>query len=186
MLSAEIFQAKISAITEKWDVLATKCEEHGLEMQCISGLAKEAMGLRALVEELMEVSKKKASKMLAKRKTTETEVVAEHARAKWAKHPPQIVEFEGDLHELEGKYHLPKRCNNVVDLRYTMLRHECDSLKRQIASGELCSETIVQRLANASKDDDALIDVLNLYAVYARKVIQDNFLNTSDALAQRL
>lgn len=52
-----------------------------------------------------------------------------------------------------------------------MLSDEGDSLKRQIASGEVCSGEMVQRPANAFMDVDTLIYDLNIHAAHLQKAI---------------
>lgn len=45
---------------------------------------------------------------------------------------------------------------------------------------------MVQRLANASMDVDALNDDLKRHAAHAQKVVRDTFSNNSVALAERI
>lgn len=60
-----------------------------------------------------------------------------------------------------------ERRNNAADLWYFMVSDERDSLKRQTASGEVCSGEMVQPLVNASKDFVSYIGELNLHAAHA-------------------
>lgn len=62
-------------------------------------------------------------------------MVAEQALSERAEHVAWIAQLEGDLYELMGQLHFLEYQNSVADLRYSILSDECDSLKRQIASG---------------------------------------------------
>lgn len=101
------------------------------------GLAKEARDLRACVVALEEASKTKASKVCAKRRTAETEVVAEQTRTERAEPTAKIAQLKDVLHELNGKLDFSERRNSFADSRYSILSDECESLKRQVASGEV-------------------------------------------------
>lgn len=74
--------------------------------------------------------------------------------------------------------------NNVVNSQCFKISVECDSLKRQIVSGGICSEGMVQCLRNASKDIDAAIDALNRHATHAQKAVRVYFRNKSVASVQ--
>lgn len=52
-----------------------------------------------------------------------------------------------------------------------MLVDECHRLKHQIVSGSVRSGEMIQRLANASKDVDGLIDDLNSHATPTQKAV---------------
>lgn len=54
--------------------------------------------------------------------------------------------------------------NSIADSRYIMHSEKCDLRKFQVANGTICSEEIVQRLANITKYSNALIDGLNHHA----------------------
>lgn len=56
----------------------------------------------------------------------------------------------------------------------------------QIASGEVCSGEMSQRLANAFKDVDELINDLNHHDAHAQKVVGETFRHKSAPLAGRL
>lgn len=94
--------------------------------------------------------------------------------------------MKGDLHEVKGKLDFMDCLNNVADLRYSMLSIESDSLKRQIPSGGVRSEKIVQQPANASKDVDSSIDYFNRHSTCAQRAELDTFRNTSVAFPEPL
>lgn len=122
-------------------------------------------GRCARVAELEEVSKTKASKVRAKHRAADIEVVAEQAHTKRTEHTARIAQLEGDLHKVKGKAGILGRLNNNADSRYFIPSNECDSLKGQIFKGGVCGGEIVQRFANASQDIDASMDDLNRFAV---------------------
>lgn len=108
----------------------------------------------------------KASKVHFERRLANMKVVDEWARTERVEHTPWIAHLKGTLHELKGKLDFSKRYNNDADLRYAMLTEERDFLKRQIATGGVCSGDYVQRLANVSMDVDGSIYDLNLHAAH--------------------
>lgn len=65
------------------------------------GLANEKRIRRARVVEVVKVPRTKASKLHAQCLLAGMKVVAEQYCMGHAKHTAQIVQFEGDLHELE-------------------------------------------------------------------------------------
>lgn len=109
--------------------------------------------------------------MRAKRRTADMTVVAEQAQTDRAKHTAQIAQLKDDVHELKGKLDFFERRNIVADSLYSMLSDERDLLKHQIASYEVCSGVMVQRLASLSMDVDALIDDLISHVVYTQKMV---------------
>lgn len=125
-----------------------------------------------------------ALKVRDKHRTADMEVVAEQTRTERAErveHTAGIAQLEGDLQELKEKLGSAERRNNVADLRYAMLRNECELLRREIVSCGVCSGEMVRRLVNASKDVDASIDDLNRLASHAQKAARDMFVNKSVA-----
>lgn len=56
--------------------------------------------------------------------------------------------------------------NNVANSRHSILCDELDLPKCQIASSGMCSEEMVQRLVNVSKNVDRSINNLNSLASY--------------------
>lgn len=88
--------------------------------------------------------------------------------AEYAARPAQLEEC---LHELKGKLDFSDRRNDVADLRYSMLSDECDFLKLQIISYEMCSGEIVRRLSNVFKNVDVLIDDLSYHAANAQNAV---------------
>lgn len=172
---AEQLQAKVSAVTGKRDVWEAKCEKLVLEVRCMPGLAERARSLRARMAELKEASKTKTSKTRAKRRAANMEVITEQAGTELAKHTARIVQLYCDLHQLKGKLKLLERRNNDDDLRYFMLSAECDLLKCQVASGGLCSQTMILQLANAFKDVNVSVDGLNFHGAHTQKAVRDTF-----------
>lgn len=63
---------------------------------------------------------------------------------------------------------------------------EHDSLKHSITIGGIYIEKRIQRLANASKNIDELIDDSNCRAAKAQKAVQSTFRNKFVALAEHL
>lgn len=124
--------------------------------------------------------------MRTKRKTVDIEGAVEHARTELAEHSARIAQLESDLHSFKCKLDFSERRNNIFDLQYSKLSKECASLKRQIASGGLCSGEMVLRLANASKCVFASIHDLNRHTALVQKAIRDTSLSKAVALAERL
>lgn len=69
VLFTEQFLARANAKTEERKVLAAKCKELALIVQCLPELAEEAEDLRACVAKLEEASKTKVSQVRARRRT---------------------------------------------------------------------------------------------------------------------
>lgn len=74
--SVEQLQTKVRVMAAKLNSLAAKFEELVLEVQLLLDLTIEAMSLRAGVVEMAKASKMKASKVRAKRRAANREVVA--------------------------------------------------------------------------------------------------------------
>lgn len=96
--SAEIFQATTSAMTEEQDALATKSKVLGLEVQFMPDLIGETRGFCADVAELENVFMSKLSKVKARRRTVDIEVVTEQACMVRAQHTAPITLLKGDLY----------------------------------------------------------------------------------------
>lgn len=94
--------------------------------------------------------------------------------------------LNGDHYELVSKSDFLERSNHVGTLRYFLLVNKYDLLNRQVASGRICSEEMVQQHGNASKNFDVLIDDFNRHAAYAQKAVCITFCSTAVALAENL
>lgn len=94
------------------DALAAKCEEHALEVQKVPGLAKGARILRVCVSESTKASKTKLSKVIAKSRIVDMEVVTEKARSNRTEHIAWNTRLECDLNELKCKLELTN-CNCI-------------------------------------------------------------------------
>lgn len=67
------------------------------------GLAGEARSWWARVAELIEASKKNASKLMAKRRAADMKVVVEQEGTDYAELTALISQLESDLHEVKSK-----------------------------------------------------------------------------------
>lgn len=90
-------------MTGKRDALAAKCEEFALEVLCMPGIAEEASSLRTRLAELEDASKRKASRVEAKSRTLDVEVVFQQAYREHVLHAARTAQWDGDLHNPKGK-----------------------------------------------------------------------------------
>lgn len=86
-----------------------------------------------------------------------------------AKPTARLAQLEGDLHAVNGKLDFSERRDGLTDSWYSMLSNQCNLLKSQIASGEVCSGEIVQIISKASYDVNASIHDLYCHAAHAQK-----------------
>lgn len=158
-------------MSEAGDFLAAKRKEFALKVQFRTGLAEEARCLGARVAELDEGCRTMTSKLWAKRRIANTEMVAEKARTERAGHTAQSAHLKGDLHELNGKSNFSERRNNDADSRHSMPSEKCVLSKRQIVNGEVCSGKMEERHACASENVDESINDLFHHATCAPKAV---------------
>lgn len=90
--SVEQLPAKVSAMAEKRTVLATKCKELALKVQCMPGLADAAKILLARVAKLQRAFMTRTSKVRTMRRTMDTDVVAEHPLVERSEHTARIAQ----------------------------------------------------------------------------------------------
>lgn len=96
-----------------------------------------------------------------------------------AERTARIAQLDGDIHELERILGVIEHRNIVVDLQYFMLSDECVLPKHQSASGGMCSEEMVQGVANAIKNVVTSITDLNRHAAHVPKRFEITFLISS-------
>lgn len=128
VLSAEQLHAKVSDMNGKRDTLDANCKEFALGVHYMPGFAKNARSLRTRVAQLKKASKTKASRMRANCRTADMGVVVEQARAERVGRTAQIAQLEGYLHELNDKFDILERRNNITDSLYPIQSEECELL----------------------------------------------------------
>lgn len=109
--------------------------------------------------------------MRAYRKTANREVVVEQVCTEPAKHTDLIAQREGEQHEFKHKLDISERFNNAADFWYSLLSDSCVLLRGQIVTGRVCSEEMVEILANAFRDVEAMLYDFKCHAAYAQKAV---------------